>query len=387
MQLKLGLVSALVAAASASAIPARTSGLSDDGIVRINEYVDRNINEICFTTEPVEMCEEGYMVERTRNVVVPFHCLSKNNANVYEYKKAINERRIVPELKTLEYTIKGTVEVPATCLKQSQSEDNLNVQEQYLHGDRIYLHEKNEWNAENPREYTAWASTEEDNTVNKYDRNWNNDWNNNWNNNDWNRPLSYTTDVKEIYNRLKNSNIYEVLVLSDKDFDIFFKKLALVLTKSGIHNLKPEVETVLPTYFADVARDYYSSIKRTPETYDSTNYIKYKKLVKRIYSYIVKEALVYSHQNLRRYITTHELVHKVWEKVQKEMTKEELRKVENVVEHYYGNLKESYRMKDFTNELVAPHLQNTHESVSRNMMRLLITGLMRENHEYIRMNY
>lgn len=44
-----------------------------------NEYAIRNMDEICVSTRPVQMCEQDYVVKSFKNEKVDFHCVSRNS--------------------------------------------------------------------------------------------------------------------------------------------------------------------------------------------------------------------------------------------------------------------------------------------------------------------
>ena len=53
-----------------------------------NEYAIRNMDEICVSTRPVQMCEQDYVVKSFKNEKVDFHCVSRNSVEgmvTFEY--------------------------------------------------------------------------------------------------------------------------------------------------------------------------------------------------------------------------------------------------------------------------------------------------------------
>lgn len=141
MYIKSGLVAALAVASGASAFSLQNEGLQRDGMTQANEYAIRNMDEICVSTRPVHMCEQGYVVKSFKNQKVNFHCLSRNSLEGQRLKQQVENDQVIPEMTGKTVHVQGRVQVPTKCVARSQvsNQEQRRRQVQQQHGQRVEL--------------------------------------------------------------------------------------------------------------------------------------------------------------------------------------------------------------------------------------------------------
>jgi len=144
MHMKLGLV-ALAAASSVSAYT--NEGIQrQHGMQAANEYAIRNIDEICVSTRPVQMCQEEFVVKTFKNEKVGFHCVSRNSIEGQRLKQQVENDQIIPEMNGKSTHVHGRVQVPTRCVAKTQvsGQEVRRRKQQQQHGQRVELIEKDQ---------------------------------------------------------------------------------------------------------------------------------------------------------------------------------------------------------------------------------------------------
>lgn len=145
--------------------------------------------------------------------------------------------------------------------------------------------------------------------------------------------------LDEQYPELTHKKLYQLIKADEGKYQQIAEQLRdLVQQKQVTSHLMPQIQNVLPTFFSQVAKQVFEAMQeqkeqnvqnkhhRTLEQQQeqqqyqldqlvSSNYQQYKQLMKRVYVYIVKEALKLNQEAPRRLANTPELIRKVWEKV------------------------------------------------------------------------
>jgi len=165
----------------------------------------------------------------------------------------------------------------------------------------------------------------------------------------------------------------------------------------------PQIQTTLPVFFSDVTKQVYQAMQEQQEQHQQNpqgqqsqklmeqpeerleqlvgNQQQYKELMKRVYVYIVKEALKLNQQAPRRLANVPELARKVWEKLQRtELTRSQIEKIEQVQQRVEQLLDLDQTNQLIAEELVSEALRTSQKQARRNVMKVVITGLMMENH-------
>merc|ERR1712029_1135252 len=393
-----GLV-ALAAASTASAYTLQSegtqNGIQREGITQANEYAIRNIDEICVSTRPVQMCQPEYVVKSYKNQKVNFSCVSRNSLEGQRLKQKVENDEVIPEMNNGSKTvhIQGRVQVPTRCVEKSQVSRQEQIRrKQQQHGQRVELIEEgqqefdqeNQWETEqdeltNEEQYSQYRKSrfQEENQ--------------------WQQMQQ----LFQQYPELTQKKLHQMIKADESTYQTVAEQLKeLVQQKKVTSHLMPQIQHTLPTFFSQVAKQVYeamqeqqkqgsqsrhqSSIESQEQQYKLDqlvgSYQQYKELMKRTYVYVVKEALKLNQEAPRRLSNTPELVRKVWENPQrKELTKQQIQKVDEIVEQVQELLELDQTNQLIADELVSEQLKTSHRQVRRNLMRVIVSALMMEN--------
>lgn len=175
-------------------------------------------------------------------------------------------------------------------------------------------------------------------------------------------------------------------------------------------HLMPQIQNTLPTFFSQVAKQVFEAMQEQKEQnvqgkhhrgmeqqqeqqyrldqLVGGNYQQYKQLMKRVYVYIVKEALKLNQEAPRRLANTPELIRKVWEKTQrKELTKKQIERIDQTIEQVQELLELDQTNQLIADELVSEQLKTSQKAARRNLMRIIVAGLMMENSPVFEQHY
>jgi len=393
MHVKLALAAAAVA--SASAFTLQNEGIqSGQGMTSAQEYAIRNMDEICFSTRPVQMCQEDYVVKSYKNQKVNFHCLNRNSVEGQRLKQKVENDEVIPEMNGKTTHVQGRVQVPTKCVEKSQvrGQEQRRRQQQQQHGQRVELIEEGQqqqYDQEN-----SWETEEDqlthDEQYNQYRQHRHHE------EKEWQKMQS----LFQQYPQLSEKKLRQMVKADEGKYQEVADQLReLVQQKKVTGHLETEIQNNLPTFFSEVAKQLYEAMKEQQEQIQSGkqdqrmteqgqqrldqlvgNYQQYKQLMKRVYVYIVKEALKLNQQAPRRLANTPELVRKVWEKTQRhELSKKQIQKVEQIMEQAQELLELDQTNQLIADELVSDQLKSSQKQARRNLMRIIVTGLMMEN--------
>jgi hypothetical protein len=390
MHMKLG----LVALAAASSVSAYTSeGIQrQHGMQVANEYAIRNIDEICVSTRPVQMCQEEFVVKSFKNEKVGFHCVSRNSIEGQRLKQQVENDQVIPEMNGKSTHVQGRVQVPTRCVEKSQvnGQEARRRKQQQQHGQRVELIEKdqeqqyeqeNQWDQEQDE-----LTTEEQYSQYRQGRY--------QEENQWQQMQQLFNQYPE----LSQKKLHQLVKADEGKYQQVAEQLRQVVQQKQVtSHLMPQIQNTLPTLFSQVAKQLYEAMQeqqeqnqhhRTMEQGQEQqyrldqlvgDYQQYKQLMKRVYVYIVKETLKLNQQSPRRLANTPELVRKVWEKTQRqELTKTQIQKVDEVIEQVQQLLELDQTNQLIADELVSEQLKTSQKQARRNLMRIIVTGLMME---------
>lgn len=399
MHIKLGLVSALAAASTASAYSLhQNEGIQGQGqgMIQAQEYAIRNMDEICVSTRPVQMCETDYVVKSFKNQKVNFHCVSRNSIEGQRLKQQVENDQVIPEMQGKPVHVQGRVQVPTKCVEKTQvgAQEQRRRKQQQQHGQRVELIEEgqqqqfdqeNQWETEedqltNEEQYSQYKQSRFQEEK------------------EWQKMQSLFTQYPE----LSHKKLHQIVKADEGKYQQVAEQLKqLVQQKQITSHLMPQIQNTLPTFFSQVAKQLYDAMQeqqdqnqqnkhhRTMEQSQEQqyrldqlvgDYQQYKQLVKRVYVYIVKEALKLNQEAPRRLANTPELVRKVWERTQRhELTKKQIEKVDQIVEQTQELLELDQTNQLIADELVSEQLKTSQKQARRNLMRIIVTGLMMEN--------
>lgn len=407
MHIKLGLVSALAAASTASAFSLnQNTGIQGQGMTQANEYAIRNIDEICVSTRPVQMCEQDYVVKSFKNEKVNFHCVSRNSLEGQRLKQQVENDQVISEMHGKQTHIQGRVQVPTRCVEKSQvsGQEARRRQQQQQHGQRVQLIENDQ---EDFEQEGNWDQ-EEDQLTNEeqYSQ---------YRKNRFQEEKQWQK-MSQLFNQypeLTNKKLHQIVKSDEGKYQQVAQQLReLVGQKQVTSHLMPQIQTTLPTYFSQVAKQLYEAMQEQKEQKQQNkhhrsmtseqlqeqqqyrldqlvgNYQQYTDLMKRVYVYIVKESVKLNQEAPRRLANTPELIRKVWEQVQRqELTKKQIEKVDEILEQVQELLELDQTNQLIVDELVSEQLKTSAKQARRNLMRIIVTGLMMENSPKFEQHY
>lgn len=146
---------------------------SQQGMTQSQEYAIRNMDEICVSTRPVQMCQEDYVVKSFKNQKVGFHCVSRNSVegNLFRsfsnsnkminwwilflnfsikkgqrLKQQVENDQVIPEMSGKSVHVQGRVQVPTQCVDKRQvtNQEQRRRKQQQQHGQRVELIEQDQ---------------------------------------------------------------------------------------------------------------------------------------------------------------------------------------------------------------------------------------------------
>lgn len=396
-QFKMHIKSAIVSGlALVSATSAYTLNGGQRGMTQATEYATRNMGEICFSTIPVPTCQEGHVVKSHKNEKVGFHCVSRNSIEGQRWKEQVENQEVVQEMNGKSVHVQGRVQVPTKCVEQSQvsGQEQRRRKIQQQHGNRVELVEEGlqEFDQENQWEEEDQLTTEEQ--YDQYRKN------RSYEDNQWQRMQSLFNQYPE----LTQKKLHQLVKADESKYEQVAEQLKeLVQQKKVTSHLMPQIQTTLPVFFSDVTKQVYQAMQEQQEQHQQNpqgqqsqklmeqpeerleqlvgNQQQYKELMKRVYVYIVKEALKLNQQAPRRLANVPELARKVWEKLQRtELTRSQIEKIEQVQQRVEQLLDLDQTNQLIAEELVSEALRTSQKQARRNVMKVVITGLMMENH-------
>lgn len=403
MYIKAGLV-----ALAASAVSAYTVGpqgyQQQQGMTQANEYAIRNMDEICVSTRPVQMCEQDYVVKSFKNEKVNFHCVSRNSLEGQRFKQQVENDQVIPEMQGKTAHIQGRVQVPTRCVEKTQ----VNGQEarrrefQQQHGQRVQLIEdEQQFDQENQWDQEEDQLTNEE-QYNQYRKNRFHE------EKEWQKMQT----LFQTYPELAHKKLHQIVKADEGKYQQVAQQLKeLVNQKQVTSHLMPQIQQTLPTYFSEVAKQLYEAMQeqrqqnkqqqhhrsqdmqqlqnqeqyRLPELVGE--YQEYTDVMKRVYVYIVKEALKLNQQSPRRLANTPELIRKVWEKTRQELTKRQIEKTDQLLEQVQELLELDQTNQLIVDELVSEQLKTSSKQARRNLMRIIVSGLMMKNSPIFEQHY
>lgn len=405
MQFKLGLVSVLAASATASAFTLQQNeGIQREGMTQANEYAIRNMDEICVSTRPVPMCEQDYVVKSYKNQKVNFHCVSRNSLEGQRLKQKVENDEVIAEMTGKSVHVQGRVQVPTRCVEKSQvsGQEQRRRKHAQAHGQRVELIEDGQQEFDQEGQ---WETEQEElSNAEAYSQ---------YRKNRFNEEQQWQkmTQIFNQYPELAQKKLHQLVKADEGKYQQVAEQLReLVQQKQVTSHMTAEIQNTLPTFFSQVAKQIFEAMQEQQEqtaqnkhhrNMDQSheqqyrldqlvggNYQQYKQLMKRVYVYIVKEALKLNQEAPRRLANTPELVRKVWEKTaRQELTKKQAERVEEIISEIAELNELDQTNQIIADELVSEQLKSSQKQTRRNLMRTIVAGLMMENSPSFEKNF
>lgn len=362
MKLKLGLVSSLAASAVAMNSPVNVIGTQEVGQIYGHEYVVPNVEEICFSVRPVLNCDNDHVARETKLQKVGFHCMSDSLPLTRQYKEKVENGEIMNNLSNKSKDVYAFVETPLHCEKivNDQQRERKEVQQNRVY--RVHLLE-----GQDEQQFSHYQ--------NYWDRN--NHWDSEKPRRDW------QSDQYSLVNQLLKTPIYmhSVLNYNQEEYYRLMKDL-----KTVVHVVRPSewnthFDQALPTLYTSITKQVFKNLvvdENVNEEQREIMYQEYIQLAKRIYAYMVRQVL--SIKKMPNHPVHYEFDHiisKVWARVKRELTIEQIEEVETWSRQY--NIK---RLMHKEQAILDNTLFNerTYRNIENNIVRVLAAGLTMVNH-------
>jgi len=376
-----------------------------------HEYVQPNIEEVCFSVRPIAKCDEQHVAAYIKHQRVGFHCLNKSSPIAKQYQREADQGRQLP-LENKSQDKQAYVEVPVRCESINTEEKRLRKETEKTAEQKIHLVQQQDGEEESFLfEHKPWTSVyeQEDQEHRQHQRHngrmmekyqhqehqmksqQNGDFSD-----DEESINEESLDTMQQYGDLisKQTTMHRVLRMNEEQFDRLMEHLKFIAHQNRRSDKwSQQLDQVLPNVFAKVAKQFFETAleKQTSSKQDKEElYEQYKQVVRRIYAYTVKQALQMKHlnqvtgkingerQEQQQYITN-QVARNLWFHVQKELTQQQTEEVRQIAEQAVQNKPRLDRMLADEITSVASNKQKQ-EQLEKDLTKLLVAGLKMVNH-------
>lgn len=421
MHMKLGLVASLAAAASAGYSSSAQQGLSTQqyqqvGKVFEHQYVQPNVEEICFSVRPVASCDTEHVAGYVKHQKVGFHCINKNNPIAKQFKREAEQGLQLP-LESKTQDVQAYVEVPVRCEKINSEEKRLRKEtektsEQKIHlvqqqdgEEESFLFEHKPWtnqleqDQEQERQYQRQMTRKEHQQTKSHqmrsqqgvDDSDDEDLINE-------EDLDTMSQYSDLIN--KQTSMHRILKMKDEQFDRLMEHLKFIAHQNRRQDQwAQQFDAILPNVFSKTAKTIFETVlEKQVQTKQEKEeiYEQYKEVVKRIYAYVVKQSLQMKQYNQ---ITTgqqssssttdeqqrtqpefiaNKLAKNLWYKIQKELSTKQVEEVREIAEKVQQNKPQLDRM--FTEEVTVAANKHQMKQLEKELTKVITAGLKMVNH-------
>jgi hypothetical protein len=413
MHIKLGLVAGLAVAASATSFNNQFNGQQEQhqqvGKVFEHEYIQPNVEEVCFTVRPVASCDDQHVAAYVKHQKVGLHCVNKHNPIAKQFQRDADQGQSLP-LENKSQDLQAYVEVPVRCQRVNTEEKRLRKEtektaEQKIHivqqqdGDEeSFLFEHKPWtNQLEQDEQKQGLEHEQSQLVRKSQQHHKHQLRQHQgeDSDDEDSVQETELDTMQQYDQLinKQTTMHRILKMTDEQFDRYMEHLKFIAHQNRRSDKwQQQLDQVLPNVFSKVAKQFFeTTLEQQTQTQAEKEelYEQYKEAVKRVYAYAVKQTLQMKQLNQitgkingeraqqQQYITN-QVARNLWYKIQKELTPrqvEEVRKIAEQVQHQKPQL--DRMIADET--LVALNKQEM-KQLEKDLTKVLTAGLKMIHH-------
>lgn len=386
MHVKLGLLSGLVAAASASTLNYGQVSSNQIGKQYSHEYIQPNVEEVCFSVRPVASCDEQHVATQVKHQKVGFHCLNKALPITKQFQRQTKEGQQLP-LENKSQDIQAFVEVPVNCERINSEEKRLRKQTEKTTEQKIHLVQQQDGEEDSFLfEQKPWVSTydiqkeriarKHNQLKNVEEEEWIND-----------EELDTMNKYDVLIN--KRTSMHTILSMSEHQFHRLMESLKFIAHQSVREDQwSQQLDQTLPNVFSKVAKQFFETVlaKKTVSQIEKEElYEQYKEIVKRIYAYVVKQTL--QMKNLRtsglpiRENQTTELARNLWFKIQRELTPRQIQEVQSIASNIEQSKPKLERMVEENLDVVN---REQYKQLEKQLTKVLTAGLTMVNHRDIK---
>lgn len=415
MHMKLGLVAGLVAAASATSFSTQHQQQLNNqhqqvGKVFSHEYIQPNVEEVCFSVRPVASCDEQHVASYVKHQKVGFHCINKNSPIAKQFQREAEQGKQLP-LESKAQDVQAYVEVPVRCERITSEEKRLRKETEKTNEQKIHLVQQQDGEEESFLfEHKPWTKSQEeqqDEQERQYQRHLirkqqhkNHQLKGQQEIDDSDiedliedEQLDTMTQYGELIN--KQTTMHRILKMQDEQFDRLMEHLKFIAHQNRRSDKwSQQLDQVLPNVYSKVAKQFFETVleKQTTSQQEKEElYEQYKEVAKRVYAYVVKEALKMKHLNqINSQITgkqqtreqqekiANKIVKNLWYKIQRELTQKQVEEVRQITENVQQQKQQLDRMLN-DETLVAVNKQQM-KQLEKDLTKVLAAGLKMVNH-------
>lgn len=411
MHMKLGLVAGLVAAASATSFNTQlnTQHQQQQAIGKVfeHEYVQPNVEEVCFSVRPIASCDEQHVASYVKHQKVGFHCINKNSPIAKQFQREADQGQSLP-LENKTQDVQAYVEVPVRCERINTEEKRLRKETEKTAEQKIHLVQQQDGEEESFLfEHKPWTNSveqEQEQQERQYQRhlirkqqhqqNKKHQLNNQniEDSDDEDLIQEEELDTMQQYGELinKQTTMHRILKMKDEQFDRLMEHLKFIAHQNRRSDKwTQQLDQILPNVFSKVAKQFFETTlekQTTTQQEKEELYEQYKEVAKRVYAYVVKQALQMKNLNqVNNQITgerqqqfiANQIARKLWYQIQKELTNKQVEEVRQIAENVHQQQPQLERMVE--EKLVGVN-KHQMKQLEKELTKTLVAGLKMVNH-------
>lgn len=406
MQLKLALVSGLVAAASATSFNTQLNNAQQQQVGKVfeHEYVQPNVEEVCFSVRPVASCDDQHVASYVKHQKVGFHCINKNNPIAKQFQREADQGQSLP-LENKTQDIQAYVEVPTRCERISTEEKRLRKETEKTAEQKIHIVQQQDGEEESFLfEHKPWTNQLEQGQGSQYQsslirsqtqRNQLKNQQDVDESDDDQSVDEENLDTMQQYGDLisKQTTMHRILKMKDEQFDRLMEHLKFIAHQNRRSDKwSQQLDQVLPNVFSKVAKQFFETVleKQTTSQQEKEElYEQYKEVVKRVYAYVVKQALqmkqlnqvtgrIGGQEQQQQQHITNQISRAIWYKIQRELTNKQVEEVRQIAEAVQQQKPQLDRM--IAEETLVAVNKGQMKQLEKDLTKVLTAGLKMVNH-------
>jgi len=411
MQLKAGFIAGLVATATASQGLNVQAGQEYQQVGKVfeHEYIQPNVEELCFTVRPVASCDDNHVAAYVKHQKVGLHCINKHTPIAKQFQREADQGQSLP-LENKSQDLQAYVEVPVRCQKINSEEKRLRKEtektaEQKVHivqnqdgEEESFLFEHkpwtNQWEQEDDHQQGSQYQRQLARRARKHQHQLKNQQNVDYSDDE--ESIDETElDTMQQFDQLinKKTTMHSILKMNEEQFDRYMEHLKFAAHQNRRSDKwQQQLDQVLPNVFSKVAKQFFETVLEQ-QTHTQAEkeelYEQYKEAVKRVYAYVVKQTLqmkqlnqitgkINGERQQHQQFITNQVARNLWYKIQKELTQKQVEEVREIAEKVQQSKPHLDRMiADET--LVALNKQQM-KQLEKDLTKVLTAGLKMIHH-------
>lgn len=192
----------------------------------------------------------------------------------------------------------------------------------------------------------------------------------------------------------KQTSMHRILKMKDEQFDRLMDHLKFIAHQNRRQDKwAQQLDAILPNVFSKTAKTIFETVlEKQVQTKQEREeiYEQYKEVVKRIYAYVVKQALQMKQFNQitgqssniderrQQQYTANKLAKNLWYKIQKELTSQQVEEVRQITEKVEQNKSQLDRM--LSEEVTVALNKHQMKQLEKDLTKVITAGLKMVNH-------